>query len=98
VRRIRHILGVLVILCVVSAVGCDFLSTKAENGWQKQGGGVSAAGSGQNGKEAPELASMVKAGDLPPVDERLPEKPMMVQPEKTTGSGTPTLRRCCPMS
>jgi hypothetical protein len=45
---------------VVSAVGCDFLSTKAENGGQNQGGGVSAAGSGQNGKEAPELASMVK--------------------------------------
>jgi ABC-type transport system substrate-binding protein len=83
VRKARQILGVFVILCVASAVGCDFLSTEADTGEQKQQGkqgGVSAGGSAQKGKEAPELAELVEAGDLPAVEERLPEKPMVVEP------------------
>jgi peptide/nickel transport system substrate-binding protein len=35
--------------------------------------------------EAPILAEMVKAGKLPPVDQRLPQNPMLVQPEKRVG-------------
>jgi peptide/nickel transport system substrate-binding protein len=35
--------------------------------------------------EAPQLAEMVAAGDLPPVDERLPENPLMVLPVKSVG-------------
>jgi peptide/nickel transport system substrate-binding protein len=35
--------------------------------------------------EAPQLAEMVKAGTLPPVDERLPEKPIVVLPVKDIG-------------
>ena len=31
-------------------------------------------------KEAPMLAAMVAAGDLPPVEERLPENPLVIQP------------------
>ena len=31
-------------------------------------------------KEAPELAARVAAGELPPVDERLPENPFVVEP------------------
>ena len=36
-------------------------------------------------KEAPALAEMVKSGTLPPVDERLPDEPMVVQPHKSIG-------------
>jgi peptide/nickel transport system substrate-binding protein len=35
--------------------------------------------------EAPMLAAMVAAGTLPPVEERLPEEPMMVLPVKSIG-------------
>lgn len=82
VRQVKYVLGVVVILCVASAVGCDFLSTEAESGGKgDQGGqGVGAGGSAQKGKEAPELAQQVEAGDLPAVEERLPDKPMVVEP------------------
>jgi peptide/nickel transport system substrate-binding protein len=36
-------------------------------------------------REAPMLAEMVKAGTLPPVEERLPEDPMVVEPWKSVG-------------
>lgn len=35
--------------------------------------------------EAPMLAEMVKAGALPPVDQRLPRNPMLIQPEERIG-------------
>ena len=38
-----------------------------------------AAGTGKY-KESPLLAGLVKAGKLPPIDQRLPEKPYVVQP------------------
>ncbi|NOZ27672.1 MAG: ABC transporter substrate-binding protein [Chloroflexi bacterium] len=36
-------------------------------------------------KEAPQLAELVKQGKLPPVDERLPENPLVVQPVDRIG-------------
>jgi len=36
-------------------------------------------------KESPMLAELVQAGKLPPVDQRLPENPMVVTPAKETG-------------
>ena len=49
----------------------------------QQGGSEEATASGavRTGKygEAPMLAEMVKAGQLPPVDQRLPENPMVIQ-------------------
>ncbi len=35
--------------------------------------------------EAPMLAELVKAGQLPPVDERLPEEPWVIQPLESVG-------------
>ena len=35
--------------------------------------------------EAPMLADMVVAGDLPPVDDRLPPEPMIVEPYESIG-------------
>ncbi|MEF2070914.1 ABC transporter substrate-binding protein [Consotaella aegiceratis] len=37
-------------------------------------------------EEAPQLADRVEAGDLPPVDERLPEEPLTVEPIETIGT------------
>jgi peptide/nickel transport system substrate-binding protein len=87
VRQVKYILSVFVILCVASTVGCDFLSTKAESGGKdSQGGqGAGAGGSAQKGREAPELAQQVEAGDLPAVEERLPDKPMVVEPVDEIG-------------
>src|SRR5262249_21803275 len=36
-------------------------------------------------KEAPQLADMVKSGKLPPVEQRLPENPLVVQPIEEVG-------------
>lgn len=40
---------------------------------------------GQQYKEAPELAARVAAGELPPVDERLPVNPRVIEPEEMIG-------------
>ncbi len=43
--------------------------------------------------EAPSLAEKVQAGELPPVEERLPETPLIIQPYGETGEYGGTLRR-----
>ena len=48
--------------------------------------GKGAAPSAPKGKEAPMLASRVKAGDLPPIGERLPPTPLVVPPVERTGT------------
>lgn len=64
-------------LVVASAAGCDFFSTGAQNG--------SGSTTGAKGKEAPMLARMVQQGNLPPVEERLPDNPLVVQPNSRMG-------------
>lgn len=44
-------------------------------------------------KEAPDLAAKVAAGTLPPVEERLPENPKVLQPAESIGIYGGTLRR-----
>jgi ABC-type transport system substrate-binding protein len=63
--------------------GCDFLST--EPGQEGGGQGERGGASGRKGREAPQLAEMVKNGELPPVEERLPEQPMVVEPVERIG-------------
>lgn len=46
--------------------------------------GSSALGAGKY-TEAPELADLVKQGKLPPVEKRLPDKPMVVEPLEKIG-------------
>jgi peptide/nickel transport system substrate-binding protein len=43
-------------------------------------------------KEAPQVAELVAAGDLPPVNERLPETPLVVEPTESIGQYGGTLR------
>ncbi len=44
-------------------------------------------------QEAPMLAERVQAGDLPPVEERLPKEPLVIQPAEMIGQYGGTLRR-----
>jgi ABC-type transport system substrate-binding protein len=65
-------------LVAVPLVSCDLLSTDPTS--QR-----SAGDSGPKGKEAPALAAKVKAGELPPVAKRLPDEPVVVQPNDQAG-------------
>jgi peptide/nickel transport system substrate-binding protein len=59
-----------------SAAGCSWFSTDPEG----EGGG-----GGDKGKEAPMLAERVEAGDLPPVEERLPKEPVVIKVAEDMG-------------
>ncbi|MET9021458.1 ABC transporter substrate-binding protein [Actinopolymorpha sp. NPDC004070] len=63
-------------------VGCDALSLNPDS--DKRGRGRRGeAPEGRRGaiqKEAPDLAAQVKSGDLPPLGQRLPDKPLVVEP------------------
>ncbi|MCL4833898.1 MAG: ABC transporter substrate-binding protein [Caldilineaceae bacterium] len=47
----------------------------------------------ESGKEAPMLAELVAAGKLPPLEERLPAEPLVVQPYESIGTYGGTWRR-----
>jgi len=66
-------------MLAASVAGCDLLSTDPAGG-RREGLSRSA-----KGKEAPQLAALVKRGSLPPVEERLPANPMAVQPIDRVG-------------
>ena len=53
--------------------------------------GISFAALGY--QEAPQLAELVQAGKLPPVEERLPEEPLIVKPVEGIGKYGGTWRR-----
>lgn len=57
-----------------AASGCTFFSTDPDAGGQAGGG---AAGS--DAMESPMLTEMVDAGELPPLEERLPTEPLVVE-------------------
>ena len=78
-RRVLQI-GALSVTASLAAAGCDLLSTDPRS--QK---GASAPPRAK-GKEAPSLAEKVKAGDLPPVTQRLPKSPLVVEPAERIGS------------
>ncbi|TDE03094.1 ABC transporter substrate-binding protein [Jiangella asiatica] len=58
--------------------GCD-LSTDPAGSDDR--GGTDAPG----GKEAPDLAQRVEAGELPPLEERLPDNPLVIEPTSELG-------------
>ncbi len=65
-------------------------ASEAEVSKAKAGEGEISEGGYQ---EAPTLAEMVAAGDLPPVDERLPLEPMVIEPVEQVGRYGGTIRR-----
>jgi len=54
-------------------------TVKTSDNAQSQQSGEPVANSGGKYNEAPQLAALVKEGKLPPVDERLPEEPAVVE-------------------
>lgn len=68
------------VVVTATAAGCDFFSTDPET---EQG--AAGDGGGGKGKEAPMLAALVKEGKLPPVEERLPANPLVVEPNDRIG-------------
>jgi ABC-type transport system substrate-binding protein len=80
-------------LLVTASVGCDVLSTEPA---QERQDGSGRGASGRKGKEAPQLAEMVENGELPPVEERLPENPLVVEPVERMGIYGGTWNRADP--
>lgn len=81
-RRIdrRHFLiagGIATVSAGVS--GCGFFSTEPDSG-----NGAQAAG--DTDREAPSLRELVDRGELPPLEERLPQDPLVVEPVEQPGS------------
>lgn len=81
-RRIsrKRFLGMVATVGGASALGaCDRLTTDpdTESGSQD---------SASNGPEAPSLAKLVKDGKLPPVKDRLPEQPRVIEPADRVGT------------
>jgi peptide/nickel transport system substrate-binding protein len=68
---------------VVVAAGA--LGIKVATGGGDGGSGGVAATAGDGAKEAPARAALVKQGKLPPLAERLPPKPVVIQPVKSVG-------------
>ncbi|THV38631.1 ABC transporter substrate-binding protein [Glycomyces buryatensis] len=60
-----------------SAAGCSWFSTDPES---------DGAAGGEKGLEAPMLAERVEAGDLPPVEERLPTEPVVIKVSEEMGA------------
>ena len=60
-------------------------SRSDDSGGKKSGGGFQGSGDPGSYKESPMLAQMVEAGDLPPVKERLPGEPFVVEPGLLVG-------------
>ncbi|WP_285734639.1 ABC transporter substrate-binding protein [Nocardiopsis sp. ATB16-24] len=58
------------------ATGCSFFSFDPD---------VESEGRAEGTGEAPMLAALVESGDLPPVEERLPDEPLVVEPHERVG-------------
>lgn len=71
-RRELFRLGGGAALVTMSLSGCQFFSTEPTSQNSQGGGGTDAM-------ESPMLSDQVKAGKLPKVSERMPDKPMVVQ-------------------
>ncbi|MDA0563133.1 ABC transporter substrate-binding protein [Streptomonospora sp. S1-112] len=64
------------LVLALTLTGCDFFSLDPE---EEAGSGGEANG------QAPALAERVEAGDLPPLEERLPDNPLVVEPVEEVG-------------
>jgi len=76
----RTLLGGAATLLATAASGCELLDTSPAG---ETGSGP--GGGGNRPKEAPELARLVKSGDLPPLRQRLPREPLVVEPVSEVG-------------
>lgn len=86
---------VMALVILLAAVGCQPTApaTPAEGGEAEAPaeGGEAEAPATEAAKEAPMLADMVAAGELPPLEERLPENPLVTTPVESVGQYGGTL-------
>ncbi|GAA5029076.1 ABC transporter substrate-binding protein [Actinopolymorpha pittospori] len=68
-------------LVAVFGSGCDLLSTDPSG----KAGGAEGTPAAPATKEAPALTSQVKAGKLPPLEQRLPSEPLVLEPTERVG-------------
>lgn len=72
------------LLLATAATGCDFVSTEPSGGDRKGSGGRRGGAHG-GPREAPMLAEQVKSGKLSTLKDRLPDKPLVLDPVDRTG-------------
>ena len=93
-RRVAPIAVAVALLIVPSLATAQMMDTNSEvyqlDEWQGMHGAITSY------NEAPMLASMVAAGDLPPLTERLPSNPLVVKPVDEIGQYGGTLRELRP--
>ena len=73
----RSAVFLMVCLCLAMALPAAFAG-EAKKAPETKAAPTKAAAPAMKYKEAPELAALVKAGKLPPVEKRLPDNPMVV--------------------
>ena len=75
-------IGSIVLILLLFAYGLAFGGGDQEGEDREATVGTEAA---VDGREAPSLAALVSQGELPPVEERLPVEPMVVEPVEEVG-------------
>lgn len=68
-------------IAAVSLSGCELFSTEPTG----KGGRDSRGTGAPKGREAPALSALVEQGKLPPVEQRLPKSPLVVNPVERIG-------------
>lgn len=80
-RHLLHVGGGLVLL--TAATGCDLLSTDPDRPRRQQ--------AARKGPESPQLRARVDSGELPPLEKRMPDNPLVVEPLERVGQYGGTL-------
>lgn len=88
-RRNVLIAGTGMLVAAPLLEGCSFFDTDPS-------GEKEPKANAPDGKESPMLAEQVEAGKLPPVEQRLPEKPAELEPYEELGKYGGTLRQTSP--
>lgn len=78
-RTRRSLLGAGCAAAAASTLGgCGWFSTDPDSGSK-------ARGNGRDGRQPPALGKQVKAGKLPALADRLPERPLVIEPVQRSG-------------
>lgn len=85
-------LGLVVIIALLAGCGTPAAQPAAPAPAQEAAQDVTQEAAVPASKEAPMLAELVAAGTLPPVEERLPASPLMLEPVESVGTYGGTLR------
>ena len=78
---------------IMTSSGCSLLSTDPDTEG-REGAGPRQTSGDPGAKEAPSLADQVKAGKLPPLAQRMPKSPLVVQPIEKVGTYGGTWQTC----